>query len=63
MKKKKDLWSFTVLPLYLFTLVFVVGPLIYMVALSFATNREGYGVDWHLTLENYRRIADRKSVV
>ena len=55
MKKKKDLWSFTVLPLYLFTLVFVVGPLIYMVALSFATNREGYGVD---TLENYRRIAD-----
>ncbi len=58
MKKKKDLWSFTVLPLYLFTLVFVVGPLIYMVALSFATNREGYGVDWHLTLENYRRIAD-----
>lgn len=58
MKKKKELWSFSVLPLYLFTLVFVVGPLIYMVALSFATNRDGYGVDWHLTLENYRRIAD-----
>ncbi len=58
MRKKKDLWSFTVVPLYVFTIVFVVGPLLYMIALSFATNREGYGVDWIFTLENYKRILD-----
>lgn len=28
MRKKKDLWSFTVVPLYVFTIVFVVGPLL-----------------------------------
>ena len=31
------------LPLFLFTIVFVAAPLIYMVALSLATNNEGYG--------------------
>lgn len=46
------------LPLFLFTIVFVAGPLIYMVALSFATNNEGYGVTWKLTLENYTRILE-----
>lgn len=58
MKKKKNLWSFAVLPLYLFTLVFVVGPLVYMAAISFATNKEGYGVLWRFTTENYRKILD-----
>ncbi|MCI9197703.1 MAG: ABC transporter permease [Lachnospiraceae bacterium] len=58
MKKKQDMWSFSVIPLYAFTLVFVVGPLLYMIALSFATNKEGYGVDWQFTLENYKRISD-----
>ena len=58
MKKKKNLWSFAVLPLYLFTLVFVVGPLFYMAAISFATNKEGYGVLWRFTTENYRKILD-----
>ena len=46
------------LPLYLFTLVFVVGPLVYMAAISFATNKEGYGVLWRFTTENYRKILD-----
>ena len=58
MKKKQDMWSFSVIPLYAFTLVFVVGPLLYIIALSFATNKEGYGVDWQFTLENYKRISD-----
>ena len=58
MKKKKNLWSFAVLPLYLFTLVFVVGPLVYMAVISFATNKEGYGVLWRFTTENYRKILD-----
>lgn len=58
MKKKKNLWSFAVLPLYLFTLVFIVGPLVYMAAISFATNKEGYGMLWRFTTENYRKILD-----
>ncbi|MGI6068976.1 MAG: ABC transporter permease [Blautia sp.] len=57
-KKMSDKGALAALPLYLFTLVFVVGPLIYMVALSFATNNEGYGVTWSLTFENYKRILD-----
>ena len=40
-----------ILPLYFFTLVFVAGPLIYMVALSFAQPGSGTSVEWNLTLE------------
>lgn len=47
-----------ILPIYLFTLVFVAGPLIYMLALSFARQKEGFGVAWSFTLENYRKILD-----
>lgn len=61
MKSKKNQGLFPMLPLLLFIVVFLVGPLVYMVALSFATNNEGYGVTWKFTLENYTR--DRKSVV
>lgn len=56
--QKKSKGFLTVAPLYLFTVVFVLGPLIYMVALSFATNHEGYGVDWIFTLKNYKQILD-----
>lgn len=46
-------------PLYLFTLLFVVGPLLYMVVLSFAGNDPGgYGIRWDFTLENFRKIFD-----
>lgn len=55
---RKNHWSFTLVPLYVFTLAFVAGPLLYMVALSFSTNREGYGVIWRFTVDNYRRILD-----
>ncbi|MCF0134371.1 MAG: ABC transporter permease [Blautia sp.] len=47
-----------VLPLYLFTLVFVAGPLLYVVGLSFASTSEEHAVLWHFTLENYARILD-----
>lgn len=47
-----------ILPLYLFTIIFVAGPLLYMVALSFATANEVHGVDWDFTLDNYRRILE-----
>ena len=58
MRKKRNWWTFTVLPLYAFTLIFVAGPLVYMIALSFASNREGYGVIWRFTAENYKRLLD-----
>ncbi|MDO5135296.1 MAG: ABC transporter permease [Eubacteriales bacterium] len=47
-----------ILPLYLFTLVFVACPLIYMVALSFATPGAVRGVEWIFTLDNYRKILE-----
>lgn len=58
MKKKKSGLFLTVLPLYLFTLCFVVGPLLYMVVLSFATNGSGSSTIWSFTLENYKKIAE-----
>lgn len=58
MKKKKSGLFLTVLPLYLFTLCFVVGPLLYMVALSFATDGSGSSTIWSFTLKNYKKIAE-----
>ncbi|MDR0731125.1 MAG: ABC transporter permease [Treponema sp.] len=46
-----------VLPLYLFTLVFVLGPLVYMLVLSFMRREGTLGVALDFTLRNYRRIA------
>ncbi len=54
--KKGPVWM--ILPLYLFTIVFVACPLIYMVALSFAKAAPGYGVEWTFTLDNYRKILE-----
>lgn len=50
--------SFAAVPLYLFTLLFVVLPLIYVLALSFMTRNATWGVDAQFTLENYRKILD-----
>lgn len=58
MRRKKSGSVWMILPLYLFTLVFVAGPLLYMVALSFATANEIHGVDWIFTLENYKKILE-----
>jgi spermidine/putrescine transport system permease protein len=44
------------LPMYLFTLVFVLGPLVYMLALSFLRREGVWGVSLSLTLRNYVRI-------
>jgi len=57
--KQKNCWWILAAPLYLFTLLFVLGPMIYMVAVSFASNNSGsYGFTWNFTLENFRRILD-----
>ena len=47
---------YTSLPLYLFTLVFVAGPLVYMFVLSFQTRAEVWGVVDQFTLDNYKKI-------
>ena len=57
-KKKKPGLFLTVLPLYAFTLCFVVGPLLYMIALSFATPGAGSSTIWDFTLDNYKKIAE-----
>ena len=57
--KKKSLWWTCILPLYVFTLLFVLGPMIYMVLVSFATNNgDGYGFRWIFTLDNYKKMLD-----
>lgn len=47
-----------VLPMYLFTLAFVLGPLIYMVILSFEQRAGEWGVTAEFTLRNYSRILE-----
>lgn len=46
------------LPLYVFTLAFVAGPLVYMVILSLLRRAEIWGVLRQATLENYAGIFD-----
>ena len=58
MKKKKSGSVWMILPLYIFTIIFVAGPLLYMLALSFAQPKAGHGVEWTFTLANYKKILD-----
>jgi spermidine/putrescine transport system permease protein len=46
------------LPMFAFTLVFVLFPLIYMVVLSFMRREGAWGVSAEFTLRNYRRIGE-----
>ncbi len=55
---KRDRWWLCIVPLYAFTLVFVLGPVLYMVAVSFARNTGGYGFQWSFTLDNFRKMRD-----
>lgn len=55
-RRTHSLWM--ILPLYFFTIVFVACPLVYMVALSFATPGAVHGVEWVFTLENYKKILE-----
>ncbi len=57
--EKRNKWGLLVAPLYAFTLLFVLGPMVYMVLVSFARNNgDGYGFFWRFTTENYTKIAD-----
>lgn len=46
----------TLVPLYLFTLVLVLGPLVYMLVLSFETRADVWGVIPQFTWANYKNI-------
>lgn len=56
MKKFDRHGLFMSLPMYVFTFVFVLAPLCYMVILSFLTRAEVWGVVHEVTLDNYRNI-------
>lgn len=56
-RKNQRTANLAVLPMYLFSLVFVAGPLVYMLVLSFMT-RDGFGFSNAFTIENYAKIFD-----
>ena len=43
-------------PLYLFTVIFLIGPFVYMIVLSFLTRAGTWGVVHEFTLDNYAKI-------
>ena len=51
-----DAATISVVPIYVFTLLFVVGPLVYMVVLSFLKRAETWGVLREFTWANYSNI-------
>ena len=59
-KQKRANWALALLllPIYAVTLVFVLGPLVYMFILSFASRAQGWGVVYTFTWKNYRDILE-----
>lgn len=57
LKRKQARGQFLMaLPLIVFTVLFIVGPIVYMVVLSFLTRGETWGVVPEFTLKNYEDI-------
>jgi spermidine/putrescine transport system permease protein len=54
--KERQTLSLSLVPMYLFTLVFVLGPLVYMLVLSFMRREGAWGVAAEFSLRSYRRI-------
>ena len=52
----RSLFPVPLIPMYLFTVVFVLGPLVYMAALSFMRRRGVWDAEAVFTLRNYRLI-------
>jgi spermidine/putrescine transport system permease protein len=55
-RKRDSLSIISLIPLYAFTLLFIVGPLIYLIILSFLQRAEVWGVVNKFTLNNYINI-------
>ena len=45
-------------PMYIFTLLFVGLPILYMFLLSFLSRAKVWGVDFHFTLKNYEKLLE-----
>lgn len=56
--RRMDASVVSVLPIYVFTLMFVVGPLVYMIILSFLRRAETWGVLKEFTWANYLNILE-----
>lgn len=57
-KKIRNCSWVLLIPIYLFTLIFVFAPLVYMVILSFMGRAEVWGFVPEFTLDNYKRILE-----
>lgn len=57
-RKTKRISIWNIAPIYLFTCLFVIGPLIYMLVLSFMTRAEVWGVEAQFTWTNYLKILE-----
>ena len=57
-KRQRRSAIIAVLPMYAFTLLFILGPLIYMLVLSFMSRDGQWGVTADFTINNYVRIAE-----
>lgn len=56
---KKQIKAFLpLIPMYIFTVIFILGPLVYMVILSFREREGSWGVGTGYTLRNYARILE-----
>lgn len=56
-KKKESMWLLLV-PIYLFTILFVFFPIVYLMMLSFMERAQVWGFEWNVTLDNYKRILE-----
>lgn len=56
-KKRRNDWLLLA-PLYLFTVIFVVLPILYMFLLSVLTRAQVWGVEFQFTLDNYKKILE-----
>lgn len=56
-KKKESMWLLLV-PIYLFTLLFVFFPIVYLLMLSFMERAQVWGFEWNVTWDNYKRILE-----
>ena len=54
--KRKDSNWLLLLPIYVFTILFVALPILYMFLLSFLSRAQVWGVDFTFTLDNYKKI-------
>lgn len=56
-RREKSQWPLLA-PLYIFTILFVLLPFLYMFLLSFLSRARVWGVEFDFTLEHYRRILE-----